>query len=158
MNECGHCATRFGSADSSARGRAGALYPSDRRKLHWQPVSRLQKDRAGHALEEASHDTTGTRIGGAESCGTKNPRANRGSCEMSLLPAQFFFVRFVLQSSILFFSDGNLLSRIHNELYGNNLWHGTHTKNISENSRQFAFIRGSNLFRFIHHKNLRESA
>jgi len=50
-------------ADSSARGRAGAIFSPDRRKLHWQPVAALQKDRAGHALEKTSHDTTGTRIG-----------------------------------------------------------------------------------------------
>ena len=64
------CATRFGHADSSARGRVCTIRQRDRRKLHWQPVATLQKDRAWHALEEDTHYTTGTRMRGAQSCGT----------------------------------------------------------------------------------------
>ena len=42
----------------------------DRSKLHWQPVTTLQMDRAWHSLEKGTDLTTGTRIGVAESGGT----------------------------------------------------------------------------------------
>lgn len=44
--------------DSSARVRASAFIPLDRCKLHWQPASTPQENRAGHAPEEIAHITT----------------------------------------------------------------------------------------------------
>jgi len=49
---------------------SSAIFPRDRGKLYRQPVTTLQKDRASHALEEDAHYTTGTRMRGAQSCGT----------------------------------------------------------------------------------------